>query len=228
MSGRQAAKRIKLAAAALALAGVAACGADAGSTADAAPASPRDMPGGGATEAEAGTAAATAAPSESDRLRLDMAAAACRASDFQGFFFAFSGSAAVRARYTAADVGFGVRGSSRLITRRDYLDRQSYPLATIDMAFVTAASAAAFERGGGTDPKLLRHVELEFNTAGDNRRRIDWTPGIFEKDIDPPPPHLEEGLGALVKATGPGGTLLFRPTATCWELFEDVQNPPPG
>jgi hypothetical protein len=217
--------RFKLAAAALVLAGVAACGAEAGSTTDAAPASPREIPGGGVSPAEVAT---RSPPGESDRLRLDMAEAACRARDFQGFFFAFSGSAAVRARYTAAEVGTGVRGSSRLVTRRDYLDQQSYPIATIDMAFVTAASAAAFARGEGADPKLLRHVELAFNEASDNRQRIDWTPGIFEKDLDPPPPHLEEGLGALVEATGPGGTLLFRPTATCWELFEDVRNPPPG
>ncbi len=225
MSGRQAAKRFKLAAAALALAGVAACGAEAGSTADAASASPRDMPGGGA---EAARADATPSPGESDRLRLDMAAAACRADDFEGFFFAFSGSAAVRARYTAVEVGAGVRGSSRLMTRRDYLDRQSYPIATIDMSFVTAASAAAFARGGGNDPKLLRPVALEFNTAGDNRRGVDWATGTFEQDLDPPPADLEEGPGALIEDSGPSGTLLFRPTATCWELFDDVQNPPPG
>lgn len=217
--------RFKLAATALLLAGSAACGAEAGSTTDAAPAPAREIPGGGAVPAET---AATPPPSESERLRLDMAEAACRANDFQGFFFAFSGSAAVQARYTATEVGTGVRGSSRRVTRRDYLNQQSYPIATIDMAFVTAASAVAFERGGGSDPKLLRHVELAFNEAGDNRQRIDWTPGLFEKDLDPPPPHLEEGLGALVEATGPGGTLLFRPTATCWELFEDVRKPPPG
>ncbi|WP_194954811.1 hypothetical protein [Sphingopyxis solisilvae] len=225
MSGRQAAKRFKLAAAALALAGVAACGAEAGSTADAASASPRDMPGGGA---EAARADATPSPGESDRLRLGMAEAACRADDFEGFFFAFSGSAAVRARYTAAEVGAGLRGSSRLMTRRDYLDRQSYPIATIDMSFVTAASAAAFARGGGNDPKLLRPVALEFNTAGDNRRGVDWATGTFEQDLDPAPADLEEGPGALIEGSGPSGTLLFRPTATCWELFDDVQNPPPG
>lgn len=224
MSGRQAAMRFKPVAAALVLAGVAACGAEAGSTADAGPTSPRDMPRGGAVAAGAD---ATPPPGESDRLRLDMAEAACRAGDFGGFFFAFSGSAAVRARYTAAEVGAGVRGSSRLLTRRDYLDRRTYPIATIDMSFVTAASAAAFTRGGSVNPKLLRPVALEFNTAGDNRRRVDWATGTFEQDLDPPPVGLEEGPGALVDDSGPGGTLLFRPTATCWELFDDIDNPPP-
>lgn len=224
MSGRQA-MRFKPAAAALVLAGVVACGAEAGSAADAGQASPREMPGGAAVAA--GTDA-TPSPGESDRLRLGLAEAACRADDFEGFFFAFSGSAAVRARYTAAEVGAGVRGSSRLMTRRDYLDRQSYPIATIDMSFVTTASAAAFARGGGSDPKLLRPVALEFNTAGDNRRGVDWATGTFEQDLNPPPADLEEGPGALIDGSGPSGTLLFRPTATCWELFEDVHNLPPG
>lgn len=234
MSSRRAAMRCKLVATALVLAGVAACGAEAGGTADASPASPRDMPGSGGAEPDGAGAGAGAGggavPSsgESDRLRLGMAEAACRAGDFEGFFFAFSGSAAVRARYTAAEVGAGVRGSSRLMARRDYLDGRSYPIATIDMSFVTAASAAAFARGGGVDPKLLRPVALEFNTAGDNRRRVDWATGTFEQDLDPPPAGLEEGPGALIDGSGPGGTLLFRPTATCWELFDDIDNPPPG
>jgi hypothetical protein len=34
------------------------------------------------------------------------------------------------------------------------------------------------------------------------------------------------GLGNLVQETGSGGYLLFRPTATCWELVDDIRNPP--
>jgi hypothetical protein len=181
---------------------------------------------------EAADAASPAVPpartmTESDRLFLEMADGACNAVDFPSFFKAFSGSWAVRAKYTAATVEQGVTGQSRSETRRDYLGRDAFPVAPMDYEFVTAASAAAFEAKPDASWRDLSYVRLEFNTANDNRRRVDWLPGIFQKHQTPPPPELEEGLGELVRATGGGGTLLFYPTETCWELVGDMRNPAP-
>jgi hypothetical protein len=164
---------------------------------------------------------------ESDRLFLEMADGACNAVDFPSFFRAFSGSWAVRDKYTAATVTHGVTGKSAAQPRRSYLDRNVFPIAPMDYEFVTAESAARFERKPEASWRDLSYVQLEFNTANDNRHRIDWLPGIFQKHQTPPPPELEEGLGELVRATGGGGTLLFFPTTTCWELVEDVRNPMP-
>ncbi len=164
---------------------------------------------------------------ESDRLFLEMADGACNAVDFASFFKAYSGSWAVREKYTAATVTYGMTGKSRAKPRRQYLDQNDFPIAPMDYEFVTAESAARFESKPGASWRDLSYVRLEFNTANDNRRRVDWLPGIFQKHLTPPPPELEEGLGELVQETGGGGTLLFFPTATCWELVEDVQNPIP-
>ena len=156
-----------------------------------------------------------------------MADGACNAVDFESFFKAYSGSWAVRAKYTAASVTHGMTGKSVAQPRRSYLDRDDFPIAPMDYDFVTAESAAAFESKPDASWRDLSYVQLEFNTANDNRRRVDWLPGIFQKHQTPPPPELEEGLGELVRATSGGGTLLFFPTETCWELVEDVRNPMP-
>lgn len=161
---------------------------------------------------------------ESDTIRLEMAEAACRQSDFRGFFTAFTGSWAVRERYTADPISFGQTGQSRRLSRQTYADEDRYPVATMDYFYVTSESAAQFDRSG--DPESLRYVQIEINQAGDGRNRVDWLPGIFEKDLTPVPEDIGDGLGDLVQETGSGGYLLFRPTATCWELVDDIRNPP--
>lgn len=223
-------RRRRLSLAALALFAVAACGTEASGSADAAA---------GAAVPEAGRSAAdgagAAAPkvqaartmTESDRLFLEMADGACNAVDFASFFKAFSGSWAVREKYSAATVTYGMTGKSRAVPRSEYLGLDDFPVAPMDYDFVTAESAAAFGSKPDESWRDLSYVQLEFNTANDNRRRVDWLPGIFQKHQTPPPPELEEGLGELVRATGGGGTLLFFPTETCWELVEDVRNPMP-
>jgi len=186
-------------------------------------------PGPAAIPNTAGTDGAQDRPrrvlTQSDRLRLEMAEGACRSQDFKSFFIAFTGSWAVRERYTAAEVGFGETGKSHKLTRRQYLDRNHYPLATIDYFFVTAETAMLFDENGG-DSDVLRYVLPEFNQAADNRARVDWLPGVFEKDLTPVPDDIGDGLGDLVQETGSGGYLLFHPTADCWELVEDISNPP--
>jgi len=224
-------RRRRLSAAALALFAVTACGSEAAGTADAADsAAPTAAPHSDRVANGPGAAAsgkAEQAMTESDRLFLEMADRACNAVDFESFFKAYSGSWAVRAKYTAATVTHGPTGKSRAEPRAAYLDQNAFPIAPMDYDFVTAESAAAFETKPDASWRDLSYVQLEFNTANDNRRRVDWLPGIFQKHQTPPPPELEEGLGELVRATGGGGTLLFFPTETCWELVEDVRNPMP-
>ncbi len=197
------------------------------SAAVATPAPVAQAEGAEAAVVETQTAAARDRPvmTESDTIRLQMAEAACRQNDFKGFFKAFTGSWAVRERYTADQVSFGQTGQSRRLSRQTYADEDRYPVATMDYFYVTSESAAQFDRNGG-DPKSLRYVQIEINQAGDGRNRVDWLPGIFEKDLTPPPRDLGDGLGDLVQETGSGGYLLFRPTATCWELVDDIRNPP--
>ncbi len=223
-------RRRRLSLAALALFAVAACGNEASGSADAAnhaaaPEAGRDAADGAGAAAPKFPAARTM--TESDRLFLDMADGACNAVDFASFFKAYSGSWAVREKYSAATVNYGMTGKSRAVPRSEYLGRDDFPVAPMDYDFVTAESAAAFESKPGASWRDLSYVALEFNTANDNRRRVDWQPGIFQKHQTPPPPELEEGLGEMVRATGGGGTLLFFPTETCWELVEDVRNPIP-
>jgi hypothetical protein len=217
--------------AAMLLVGSTACGQEAAATkatGNAATASAADA---ARTPNTAGTDGADDRPvrtmTESDRLFVEMADGACNAIDFASFFKAYSGSWAVREKYTAATVTYGMVGKSRAKPRRQYLDQNDFPIAPMDYEFVTAESAAQFESKPNASWRDLSYVRLEFNTANDNRRRVDWLPGIFQKHQTPPPPELEEGLGELVRATGGGGTLLFFPTETCWELVEDVQNPIP-
>ena len=223
-------RRRRLSAVTLALFAVTACGSEAAGTADAADsAAPTGAPQAGRTTEDAGAPASNGRAermmTESDRLFLEMADGACNAVDFESFFKAYSGSWAVRAKYTAATVNHGLTGKSSAEPRGRYLDRNDFPIAPMDYDFVTAESAARFETKPDASWRDLSYVQLEFNTANDNRRRVDWLPGIFQKHQTPPPPELEEGLGELVRATGGGGTLLFFPTETCWELVEDVRNP---
>lgn len=168
---------------------------------------------------------AVPALSESDALILGMAEGACLDGDYRAFIQAFSRSAAVRERYTAAGVTVGQVGDTRRTLRQRYLAMDRYPIAMLDYLIVTAESAKAFETGDGS-PDDRRYVQVKISQASNNHIRVDWLPGIFEKDLTPRPPDLEEGLGDLVLETGSGGRLLFTPTDTCWELAEDVANPP--
>ncbi|PZO01387.1 MAG: hypothetical protein DCF29_15585 [Alphaproteobacteria bacterium] len=154
-----------------------------------------------------------------------MAEAACRQNDFRGFFVAFTGSRAVREKYTAAQVSFGQSGQSQRLPAQTYADQNTYPIATMDYFFVTAQSAAQFDpKNVGASP--LRYVEFEVNQASDGRNRVDWLAGVFEKDLPTPPRHLEDGLGDLVQQTDAGGYLLFHPTQSCWALVDDIRNAP--
>lgn len=161
---------------------------------------------------------------ESDRNWMLMAKGACGTGDFGTFLRAFGGSWAVREKYSAPTIQFGQQGTSRVMPRRQYLDQNNFPITPIDYEWGTADSYRNFEANDG-DPKRLEYVELGVETASDNRRRVEWKPGKFEAQMVPRPEELEEGLGKLVEPSGPGGYLLFFPTADCWELAEDVSYP---
>lgn len=164
---------------------------------------------------------------ESDRLTLEMARGACQENDFKGFFQAYTRSWLVRENYTADTVRFGEAGRTFAKSKRSYVDEGLFPIGMIDYTWVTADTVRLFDADPEFDWRKSRYVELEFNTANDNRRRVDYQAGIFERNLDPPPPELEEGLGAMIEPVGPGGYLLFYPTETCWELVEDASNPAP-
>lgn len=155
---------------------------------------------------------------ESEKIFVEMAEGACGADDFPGFLWSFANSPAVRARYSAPTIEAGVEGSTAAVPARDYLDRDDFPIVMMDYSYVTGASQRRFDAPGGGDPAMLVHVQVEFNTASDNRRRVDWVPGRFE-------PGEGDGPGTLIAATGPGGYLLFQPTADCWQLAGDIRNP---
>jgi len=193
--------------------------------------SPSAEAGQAVTKATAAPATATAAAatgvakplSESDRLILEMAASGCRSGDFKQFFQAFTRSDVVRERYTAKTVEFGTEGSAYQMPVRRYIDDGHYPLGIIDYSWMTRESAMLYEMDDVPPPvEKVRYVELTFETASDNRQRVEWLPGVFEKNLNPPPPDLEEGLGRMIRQTAPGGYLLFFPTKDCWELVSDV------
>lgn len=182
-----------------------------------------------ATAAAPATAAATAATSkakplsESDRLILEMAASGCRTGDFKQFFQAFTRSDVVRERYTAKTVEFGTEGSAYQMPVRRYIDDGHYPLGIIDYSWMTRESAMLYEMDDVPPPvEKVRYVQLIFETASDNRQRVEWLPGVFEKNLGRNLEDLGDGIGELIEPRGPGGYLLFYPTKDCWELVSDV------
>lgn len=162
--------------------------------------------------------AAATEPSESDRVFLDMASEACSSGDFPAFLWPFANSRLVRDRYSAPKVDSGVEGRTESVAARAYLDRDAFPITMMDYSYVTGESQRAFDAPGGGDPASLVYVEVSFNTAQDERQRVDWLPGRFE-------PGEGDGPGTLVEPTGPGGYLLFYPAGDCWQLVADVRNP---
>jgi hypothetical protein len=181
------------------------------------------------TTAAPATVAAAAAPgaakplSESDRLILEMAASGCRTGDFKQFFQAFTRSDVVRERYTAKTVEFGTEGSAYQMPARRYLGDRHYPLGIIDYYWMTRESAMLYDMDDAPPPvEKVRYVQLTFDTASDNRQRVEWLPGVFEKNLGRNLEELGDGIGDLIEQSGPGGYLLFFPTKDCWELVSDV------
>lgn len=155
---------------------------------------------------------------ESEKMFVEMADSACGAENFPEFLWSFANSPTVRARYSAPTIQAGVEGSAVAVPAAQYLDRDDFPIVMMDYSYVTGDSQRRFDAPGGGDPAQLVHVEVEFNTASDDRHRVDWVPGRFE-------PGEGDGPGTLIAATGPGGYLLFHPTADCWQLAGDIRNP---
>lgn len=187
------------------------------------PSAEAERAGAGPTAAPAAATGVAKPLSESDRLILEMAANACRTGDFRQFFQAFTRSEAVRERHTAKTVEFGTEGSTYRMPVRRYLDDHHYPLGIIDYAWMTRESAMLYEMDDVPPPvEKVRYVQLIFETASDNRQRVEWLPGVFEKNLGRNLEDLGDGIGELVEPSGPGGYLLFFPTRDCWELVSDV------
>ncbi|PZQ23911.1 MAG: hypothetical protein DI569_02795 [Sphingopyxis macrogoltabida] len=159
--------------------------------------------------------AAADADADGDAQFLEMAEAACRSDDFDAFLWPFANSRAVRERYSAPRIAAGGERDSRDLPRGTYLAGGDFPILMIDFSYVTAESFRRFEAGDG-DASRLAYVDVEINTAQDERRRVDWAPARFA-------PGEGDGPGTLIEKTGPGGYLLFSPTGDCWQLTADIR-----
>ena len=167
--------------------------------------------------APVGARAADEALSEDDRFFLDEAAGACRNGDFTGFLWPFANSRVVRDRYTAPTVRSGAPGDARDVPAARYLNADDFPVVMIDYSYVTGASSRRFEASNG-DASQLVYVQVDLSTPSPGTERVDWVPGRFEPDEG-------DGPGTLIEKTGPGGRLIFRRAAGCWQLAEDLRNP---
>lgn len=129
----------------------------------------------------AGPVQASDAASESDAFFVQMAEEACRNDDFPAFLWPFANSRTVRERHVAPSVFVGASNDSRAISAADYLAADDFPIQMIDYSYVTGASARLFDAEGGRADQLV-YVELEFNTAQDERERVDGprrAPAVF-------------------------------------------------
>ena len=161
-------------------------------------------------------AAAPDAVSETDRFALDSAAAACADGEFAAFFRAFALSPAVRLKYAAPEIAVTTaNGETRRVPRENY---DGFPIATIDYYWVSADSAAAFEK----DPDAgFQHVALEFNQGQNEVWSVEWVRVRYDG------PSEDDELGNVVETIGAPGQLLFSPTDTCWALTDDITLTPP-
>ncbi len=151
---------------------------------------------------------------------LERASGACNDDDFPALLWPFANSAAVRDNHSAHMIVTSDAPGARPVPLDAYLAKDDFPIVMIDFSYVTTESFRRFEAAGG-DRALLIPVDVQINTAQDERKRVDWAPGRFE-------PGEGDGPGTLIEKTGPGGYLLFSPTSDCWQLTADIREVPPS
>lgn len=154
-------------------------------------------------------------PGDADALFLEMAAGACNSDDFAALLWPFANSASVRDNFSAHMIVTSDDPARAPIPIDAYLARDDFPIVMIDFRYVTTESFRRFEAAGG-DASLLVPVDVQINTAQDERQRVDWAPARFE-------PGEGDGPGTLIETIGPGGHLLFSPTRDCWQLTADIR-----
>ena len=144
---------------------------------------------------------------ESDILSLETAGKSCERRDFRTFFDSFIRSPAVRDRYTAATITMTTKGSTRRVARDRYFD---FPIALRDYTYIAKSSE-------GAGPNESEYLRLNFNTANDNRQRIDWVRVRYAGNGND-----GDGTAKIEGTIGLPGYLLFNPTKECWELIQDT------
>jgi hypothetical protein len=134
-------------------------------------------------------------------------APACRSTDFRSFLEWNMRSTSFDKMSVAPTVVVR-RGSVRTIkTRAQY---KGLPIALMDNSYVTTKSIEG-------SPRNWENVRMEINQAQDGRVRVDWVKIRGNRVVD------EESISPDAAIPyGPEGYLLFRPTANCWQLTDDV------
>lgn len=158
--------------------------------------------------------------SESDRILLEMADNACKARAYRSLFAAMARSKAVREKYSAAKIEYGLLGpEGKIISRRVY-DKANYrdfPVKLIDYNYKPAAPLMP-----GDDDEYL---DIQINQSQSDEISVEWArihyvgepvgeaPG---EPVDINGKRLEPGDHPVAE-----GQLIFRPTADCWQLTDD-------
>ncbi len=159
----------------------------------------------------ASSTAAEPAISETDAYALQTAEAACAARDFPALLAALSISHMTLMKYAAPEIAVRVGADSARVKRED---NTYIPIATMDYYWVYAASVKAAE----ADPNApIEPVKLDFNQSQSEVYRVDWQRVRYDGETEG-----GDDLGNIVETIGQPGYLLFRPTATCWELTDDI------
>jgi hypothetical protein len=140
---------------------------------------------------------------------------ACAASDFKQFFEAYARSAEVRAEYTADTVSVARNGQKSQIAGNEY---RAFPIGMIDHSWVSSLSAMRLAEG---IDKPFEYMDLEFNTASDNRVRVDYS--RVDYALGSPSEGGDEVEAPNAKTrVGTPGYVIFYPTKDCWELVQDT------
>lgn len=165
-----------------------------------------------------------ATDNQDDRM-LTAASTACQAGDARAFFDVFIQSAAVRSRYSAADIAFLVREGDPTyhLIREERLSEAAYrgrfPIRMVDVYYRSAQPL----RSGDNDEYVL----LELNQSATNRIAVEWTRVHFDGKseggddlgqaftLDGKP--YEKGVSPI------DGQLLFEPHGDCWRLISDMR-----
>lgn len=156
------------------------------------------------------TKTADAEMTETDTFAMEWATGACAAGDLPGLVRAMAISEAVARKYSADTVAVIRDGTMTKVARDDYA---AFPIGMLDYTWVTRDSMLAWE----TDPAAEQvTLAMEFNQGQTEAWAVDWQAVRYDGAS-----AEGEEMGQVVETLGPPGTLLFYPTADCFELVED-------
>lgn len=156
------------------------------------------------------TKAADAEMTETDTFAMEWATGACADGDLAGLVRAMALSEMVAQKYSAETVDVVRSGESTRVARSDYA---AFPIGMLDYTWVTRDSMLAWEADPAAEQVTLA---IEFNQGQNEAWAVDWQAVRYDGTS-----AEGEDMGEIVETLGPPGTLLFFPTADCFELVED-------